>query len=764
MSEEIEDNDNLEPDDRASTEPPTVFAAGQTAGNLPKKTANKLDWMMPDYADEDARGEGKAIAGLAAELQSTAAQTVSAQGVSGTAGSGNIGENVPGAHISANANSSANTSSSANSPPPAVRKAPPVTFAEEFQQALQSAPALDLQQMHQPEELAQLQQEQALLQQSQSGAQAVLPQTISPAVPAPLHVDHSQHQSIDEFKAAPSSIHFLKPPEGRVLPPEPDVEESATQFVPLPDLPRSLDARKLDEAGPITPAPVRPVYSKKSDGSEKLVSPDRLQQQGQPADSSAAFAPAIGQSAQAAGQDAPAAGHDAAASQRVADGAHPDAISNKPGYAPPAPNFAAPPADYESQHSQSQSANRRESMQSSAAQAAPSASSSPSSAPDYSSPSPSSSSLSSAPDSSSPPPSSAPRRSRLPRSIAPPEDDEAESEPVPHARSFRKLPPSRTSDAPLPIERSLQSPSSKVAIIIAVSVLVGVGVGVGFLANIKKPADTEGPPSGIISSMPAGRSSTARTIDTASLLGTKSTGGEPSATANFAPVNIRDLKNIDEAREAGAKQLLAGNYEGARKCYTAALAFDAHDMTSLHKRGLSNYLLGNYAVALVDLNKVLERDHRYIPALLDRAAAYYKLGEYKKAQADYDLLFAVDRGNRFALLGLSLCKSKQNLSEEALKTLSRLTFGDPGYVGGYEAAGYEFLKTGDYQRAAVAFSKALNVAPNSDSIYALRARSYLLAGDKAHAIDDYNKAIELCKNPASLGSYKQDLAVAQSAN
>ena len=55
MSEEIEDNDNLEPDDRASTEPPTVFAAGQTAGNLPKKTANKLDWMMPDYADEDAR-------------------------------------------------------------------------------------------------------------------------------------------------------------------------------------------------------------------------------------------------------------------------------------------------------------------------------------------------------------------------------------------------------------------------------------------------------------------------------------------------------------------------------------------------------------------------------------------------------------------------------------------------------------------------------------------------------------------------------------
>ncbi len=703
MAEEVDDNDNLEPvTEGVSNEPPAVFAAGQAPVNLAKKTANKLDWMMPDYAEEDARGEGKAIAGLAEELQSTAAQTVSMQG---------------------------NDSS-------AVRKAPPATFAEEFQSALQSAPALDLQQMHQPADLAQLQQEQAQLQQGQSGAQAVLPPAVNPAVPAPLHVDHSQHQSIDEFKAAPSSIHFLKPPEGRVLPPEPDVEESATQFVQLPELPRSLDTLKLNEAGPIAPAPTRPVYSKKSDGSEKLVSPDRLQTPQPDAGEGTATAPAIGQPPPAPDL------HDA------------DVASAKPGYAPPAPQFAPPPAHFESQQSQSQAASQ------SAPNSVPadsSVGSTPAAAPAAT---------------TAATPAATPRKSRLPRSIAAPDDVDVapEPEPVPHGRSFRKLPPSRTSDAPLPIERSLQSPSSKVAIIIAVSVLVGAGVGVGFLASIKKPADapdTAGSATaGISSSMPAGRSTAARTIDAASLLGTKGTGGESGAApgATFAPVDTRDLKSIDAARDAGAKQLLAGNYEGARKCYTAALAFDGHDMTSLHKRGLSNYLLGAYAVALIDLNKVLERDHRYIPALLDRAAAYYKLGEYKKAQADYDLVFAVDRGNRFALLGLSLCKSKQNLSEEALKTLSRLTFGDPGYVGGYEAAGYEFIKTGDYQRAAVAFSKALNVAPNNDNIYALRARSYLLAGDKAHAIEDYNRAIALCKDSASAVNYKHDLAVAQGAN
>lgn len=732
MAEEVEDNDNLEPViEGVSNEPPAVFAAGQAPVNLAKKNANKLDWMMPDYAEEDARGEGKAIAGLAEELQSAAAQTVSMQG-------------------------SDNGS---------VRKAPPVTFAEEFQSALQSAPALDLQQMHQPADLALLQQEQALLQRGQSGAQAVLPPAVNPAVPAPLHVDHSQHQSIDEFKAAPSSIHFLKPPEGRVLPPEPAVEESATQFVPLPELPRSLDKLKLNEAGPIAPAPTRPVYSKKSDGSEKLVSPDRLQSPQPDASESSTFAPAIGQAAAAPSVQ----GH--------------DVESAKPGYAPPAPQFAPPPANFESQQSQSQSANLRQAMQ--AASASEGAVPSPSEAKvaDLSEAMAANTSQS-APNSvaaddsvvstpvSTPvaTPAATPRKSRLPRSIAAPDDVDVEPEPVPHSRPFRKLPPSRTSATPLPIERSLQSPSSKVAIIIAVSVLVGAGVGVGFLANIKKPADTPdtagSASSGLSSSMPAGRSSAARTIDAASLLGTKGAGGgtESATSANFAPVDTRNLKSIDEARDAGAKQLLAGNYEGARKCYTAALAFDGHDMTSLHKRGLSNYLLGSYAVALIDLNKVLERDHRYIPALLDRAAAYYKLGEYKKAQADYDLVFAVDRGNRFALLGLSLCKSKQNLSEEALKTLSRLTFGDPGYVGGYEAAGYEFIKTGDYQRAAVAFSKALNVAPNSDSIYALRARSYLLAGDKAHAIEDYNKAIALCKDPASAVNYKHDLAVAQGAN
>lgn len=730
MAEEVEDNDNLEPvTEGVSNEPPAVFAAGQAPVNLAKKAGNKLDWMMPDYAEEDARGEGKAIAGLAEELQSTAAQTVSMQG----------------------------------SDSGSVRKAPPVTFAEEFQSALQSAPALDLQQMHQPADLALLQQEQALLQQGQSGAQTVLPPAVNPGVPAPLHVDHSQHQSIDEFKAAPSSIHFLKPPEGRVLPPEPAVEESATQFVPLPELPRSLDTLKLNEAGPIAPAPTRPVYSKKSDGSEKLVSPDRLQSPQPDASEGTAFAPAIG-------QPTPAPSVQAA-----------DVESAKPGYAPPAPQFAPPPANFESQQSQSQSANLRQAMQAAAASESAVSSVSETKEADLFEAMAASTSQS-APDSlsagsavvSTPvaAPVATPRKSRLPRSIAAPDDVdvEPEPEPVPHGRSFRKLPPSRTSATPLPIERSLQSPSSKVAIIIAVSVLVGAGVGVGFLANIKKPADTPdtagSATAGVSSSMPAGRSIAARTIDAASLLGTKSTGGETGAApgATFAPVDTRDLKSIDEARDAGAKQLLAGNYEGARKCYTAALVFDGHDMTSLHKRGLSNYLLGSYAVALIDLNKVLERDHRYIPALLDRAAAYYKLGEYKKAQADYDLVFAVDRGNRFALLGLSLCKSKQNLSEEALKTLSRLTFGDPGYVGGYEAAGYEFIKTGDYQRAAVAFSKALNVAPNSDSIYALRARSYLLAGDKAHAIEDYNKAIALCKDPASAVNYKHDLAVAQGAN
>lgn len=748
MAEEVEDNDNLEQiNEGASNEPPVAFAAGQAPVNLAKKTANKLDWMMPDYAEEDARGEGKAIAGLAEELQSTAAQTVSMQG----------------------------------SDSGSVRKAPPVTFAEEFQSALQSAPALDLQQMHQPADLAQLQKEQAQLQQGESGVQAVLPPAVNPPVPAPLHVDHSQHQSIDEFKAAPSSIHFLKPPEGRVLRPESVIEESATQFVPLPELPRSLDPHKLSEAGPIAPAPTRPVYSKKSDGSEKLVSPDRLQAPRTDVAEGTGFAPFIGQSTPAAnvqGADIESVSPGHAPPAASVQGADIESVS--PGYAPPAPNFAPPPADFESQQSQSQSANLRQAA--SVSESAVSAVSEPQEA--EVSEDMAASASESAPNSvfvdSSvvSTPATKPRKSRLPRSIALPQDDEVESQPQPepvpepvhHGRSFRKLPPSRTSAAPLPLERSLQSSSSKVAIIIAVSVLVGAGVGVGFLVSIKKPADApdtlSGVSAGISSSMPAGRAITARTIDAASLLGTKGTGSETEALpgATFAPVNTRDLKSLDEARNAGAKQLSAGNYEGARKCYTAALAFDGHDMTSLHKRGLSNYLLGSHAAALIDLNKVLERDHRYIPALLDRAAAYYKLGEYKKAQADYDLVFAVDRGNRFALLGLSLCKSKQNLSEEALKTLSRLTFGDPGYVGGYEAAGYEFIKTGDYPRAAVAFSKALNVAPNNDNIYALRARSYLLAGDKAHAIEDYKKAIALCKDPASALNYKHDLAVAQGAN
>jgi len=59
----------------------------------------------------------------------------------------------------------------------------------------------------------------------------------------------------------------------------------------------------------------------------------------------------------------------------------------------------------------------------------------------------------------------------------------------------------------------------------------------------------------------------------------------------------------------------------------------------------------------------------------------------------------------------------------------------------YNNLGNAYIMQGDFAQAMVDFNKAIELNPNFGFAYCNRAASYLRQGDFNHAIDDYNKAI-----------------------
>lgn len=337
------------------------------------------------------------------------------------------------------------------------------------------------------------------------------------------------------------------------------------------------------------------------------------------------------------------------------------------------------------------------------------------------------------------------KASRMPRAFMPPEEAD-----LPKG-SGPDLPPSRKGKLPTEIEQIFQGRMGKVVAIIGASVIVGFIIGTCFLATIQKPAANN---SNALNTTPHGTTSGASKTPITGALN----------VLNLGPKNY---KTWEEAQSAGESYVQEKKYKEGQEAFSAALKISPNKYESYAQRGLSLYLLKDYKSALSDLNQALSSNSRYLPALYDRAATYFALGDYSRALIDYDLILAIEPGNTQALLGQALCRSQQGQSEACLKALRHITQENPQEALAHRLAGEEFLKQEDYERAVSAFSKALDAEQanktdhdkkNKDVLLALRARAYILKGNKQAAIKDLEEAIKLNSNNSD---YKHDKEVAE---
>lgn len=340
------------------------------------------------------------------------------------------------------------------------------------------------------------------------------------------------------------------------------------------------------------------------------------------------------------------------------------------------------------------------------------------------------------------------KASRMPRAFMPPEEAD-----LPKG-SGPDLPPSRKGKLPTEIEQIFQGRMGKVVAIIGASVIAGFIIGTCFLATIQKPAATN---TSALNTTPRGTTSGASKTPVAGALN----------VLNLGPKNY---KTWEEAQSAGESYIQEKKYKEGQEAFSAALKISPDKYESYAQRGLCLYLLKDYKSALTDLNQALSANSRYLPALYDRAATRFALADYSRALIDYDLILAIEPGNTQALLGQALCRSQQGQSEACLKALRHITQENPQESLAHRLAGEEFLKQEDYERAVSAFSKAIDAqnAQNAqqdqktdkdkDVLLALRARAYILQGNKQAAIQDLEAAIKLNPNNSN---YKHDKEVAE---
>lgn len=327
--------------------------------------------------------------------------------------------------------------------------------------------------------------------------------------------------------------------------------------------------------------------------------------------------------------------------------------------------------------------------------------------------------------------------SRMPRGFMAPEEAD-----LPKG-SGPDLPPSRKGKLPTEIEQIFQGRMGKVVAIIGASVIAGFVIGTCFLASIQKPNQN------------------ATALEKRN---SESPVNVPPPSLGILNLGPKAFKTAEEALSHGESYLQGKKYKEAYDAFSAAVKLAPDKYDGYARRGLSLYLLKDYKGALTDLNQALSSNSRYLPALYDRAATYFALGDYSHAQIDYALILAIEPGNTQALLGQALCKSQEGQSEACLKALRHITQENPQEALAHRLAGEEFLKQEDYERAVSAFSKAIEAqaakqdTKDKDVLLALRARAYIMSGNKQAALRDLDEAIKI--NPSNK-DYKHDKEVAE---
>lgn len=168
------------------------------------------------------------------------------------------------------------------------------------------------------------------------------------------------------------------------------------------------------------------------------------------------------------------------------------------------------------------------------------------------------------------------------------------------------------------------------------------------------------------------------------------------------------------------------------------------------KKAEANINLSQYDYAADEYGRVLKQDERNLAALYFRAYCYTQLRQYGMARADYDAFLAIQPEHLGAHLGLAHVLQLQNRRADAVDELNRCVQMFPDSADAYAArAAYE-TQLEQYDAAIYDWDEAIRLRPNDASLTVSKVDILLNLGRIREAREALDKAVKQGTTRAAL--------------
>jgi DnaJ homolog subfamily C member 3 len=181
---------------------------------------------------------------------------------------------------------------------------------------------------------------------------------------------------------------------------------------------------------------------------------------------------------------------------------------------------------------------------------------------------------------------------------------------------------------------------------------------------------------------------------------------------------------VERHLELGRDFLARGQLQDALTHYHAAVEGDSRNYLTYFKRGTVYLALGKAKLAISDLDRVLELRPDFTPARTQRGSVFLKMGDYTNAEVDLYNSLQEDPHNEET----NYLFHRINPAREQIDLV------------------HDVITQGDHLTAVQLLTQLLEISPWSAEIRELRAKAYLMTGDRIAAVSDFRSVNRLMQD------------------
>jgi tetratricopeptide (TPR) repeat protein len=222
-----------------------------------------------------------------------------------------------------------------------------------------------------------------------------------------------------------------------------------------------------------------------------------------------------------------------------------------------------------------------------------------------------------------------------------------------------------------------------------------------------------------------------------------SAGEYLKAIDDFNRVLSLDTADAEAYMNRGTAYYKMKNYPAAERDLSSAIGWKPEYGAAFLLRGVARNDQGNHQGAMTDFQEAYRINPNSVEVFLYRARMYRGLKQWPNAIADYQKAVQLQPDNVEAYIGLANVAADQGDVEGALKFFTRAIEAKPTSVDPYMNRGLFKYARHDFHGAIADLTDAIRVDPSSAEAYSNRGVVYNAMGEVQKSLSDLSEAIRL---------------------